>query len=50
MIPKGDKVFAYSSLIEAIVDRDDTKTLELTEEALGKGISQMETNYGIQGN
>jgi 5-methyltetrahydrofolate--homocysteine methyltransferase len=42
MIPKGDKVFAYSSLIEAIVDRDDTKTLELTEEALRQGISPEE--------
>jgi len=42
MIPEGGKVFSYSSLIEAIVDRDDAKTLELTEEALRKGISPEE--------
>ncbi len=32
-------MFDYSSLIEAIVDKDETKAVELTEEALGKGIS-----------
>jgi len=35
-------MFDYLSLIAAIVDRDETKTVELTEKALGKGISPEE--------
>ena len=35
-------MFDFSSLIEAIVDKDETKTIESTEEALGKGVSPEE--------
>lgn len=42
-------MFSYPSLIEAIVDMDDTKTIELTEEAIEQGVSPVEVvTSGLQ--